>query len=185
MAKYMIETKRSDNKAKYLANVYLLKVKGMERTGNEWEFNDRQTAQSVAGIINTTYGFGIWEVVQVIEVDAEKRADDNPTNTEMNEPHAKNNRNTEKNAGARRKTSNRSKSVEPEIAEMQKEEKEGNGQQAAVKISKEEAMIDWYSSIDEEYEGDEKQAEQPEPIKIARNGKIMAAPIRREVIKDE
>ena len=35
MAKYMIETKRSDNKAKYLANVYLLKVKGMERTGNE------------------------------------------------------------------------------------------------------------------------------------------------------
>lgn len=67
MGKYIIETIGDDNKSKYLANVYLLKVAGMEKTGNEWVFDDEKAANSVAKVINQTYGSGIWTLVKVVE----------------------------------------------------------------------------------------------------------------------
>ena len=67
MGKYIIETIGDDNKSKYLANVYLLKVAGMEKTGNEWVFDDEKSANSVARVINQTYGSGIWTLVKVVE----------------------------------------------------------------------------------------------------------------------
>lgn len=67
MGKYIIETIGDDNKSKYLANVYLLKVAGMEKTGNEWVFDDEKAANSVARVINQTYGSGIWTLVKVVE----------------------------------------------------------------------------------------------------------------------
>ena len=67
MGKYIIETIGDDNKSKYLANVYLLKVAGMEKTGNEWVFDDEKVANSVAKVINQIYGSGIWTLVKVVE----------------------------------------------------------------------------------------------------------------------
>lgn len=169
---WIVETVKDDNRALYLANVYLLKVAGRPMTGNEWKFDDQKNASAVANMLNSTFGCGIWRIAQVVEIDEQVNED----------THSVKQSNAEKTKAGKTK---KSESVKTDKVSTQSIPDEDNNQDEdnvelemiSADVDKE---IDWYSDLSDDEDDSEVVVPESKKRSVSKNGKPLAQPIYKE-----